>query len=453
MKVCFVAPYSYSLFDPSRHYPFGGLEVQAHMIATTLARRPGFKVGFVVFDHGQTPCQVIDGVTVQGYLPTRGHRQAIPTSFLSLSMLGRRSSVSKGRVVALKNRIQTRPLYSAIMFAQSIIDRLNALWISSRTLLDWLAYPHLWMNGLSAYYQHPNRVETYRVMDADIYVGFGASELMAELAAFCKAHNRKLVLFGVSDSDFADGYVPHSMERNYYGCRAGHCHYSLISADQIIVQNKTQQSKAWDNFGRESDIIVNPINLTAQPNPGNPHRNRETILWIGKADMVKRPLLVFDIARACPGLRFLMVVNPNRPEIEARLEKECPENVNMVPALSRADVPLTMERSLLLINTSRFEGFPNVFLEAFRAATPVVSLQVDPNHVIRDNKSGYCANGDMDRMIEAVTRLASDEVAWVEASRAARDYVDRTHDVDIIVDQIIDVLHRSSLVSSTSEPE
>ncbi|WP_161539638.1 glycosyltransferase family 4 protein [Paramagnetospirillum kuznetsovii] len=437
MKVCFVAPYAYTLFNSSRHFPFGGLEVQAHILATGLAAHQGFDVNFVVFDHGQAESEEIAGVTVTKYRPTK-FRPA--TNFLWPSMLGKGIATSTGRVLSLRRKWATRPIYHAIMAVQSVIDASRALRLSLGTLLEWLAYPRLWEGGLSVYYQHPNRVETYRNINADIYIGFGASELMAELAAFCNSSKKKFILFGASDSDFDDSYVPHSNIRNYYGCRGGHCYFSLVSADHIVVQNDLQEKAAREHFGQQATIILNPIDLSLQPNAERPRAERDVIFWIGKADIVKQPLLVFEIAKACPDLHFLMVVNPNRPEIEEKIATQQPGNVEILQKISRADVPAALERSILLLNTSLFEGFSNAMLEAFRAGTPVVSLTADPNNVIETWGCGRILNGDFAGMVAAVRSLVADEPTWKSASDAARAYVARHHATDVIVDQLIGVI-------------
>ena len=57
-KVCFVAPHSYSLFHPENHFVFGGIEVQAYLTASELARRADYDVSFVVYDFGKPRSRV-----------------------------------------------------------------------------------------------------------------------------------------------------------------------------------------------------------------------------------------------------------------------------------------------------------------------------------------------------------------------------------------------------------
>jgi len=55
-----------------------------------------------------------------------------------------------------------------------------------------------------------------------------------------------------------------------------------------------------------------------------------------------------------------------------------------------------------VINTSNFEGFPNIFLEAWATGVPVISLNVDPGNVIKKRRLGICCEGSLERMKAAI---------------------------------------------------
>jgi glycosyltransferase involved in cell wall biosynthesis len=61
-KVCFVAPYSYPLFNPQSQTMFGGWEVRIALIAKELAKRGNYAVSIIVADHGQPHKEIIEGV-------------------------------------------------------------------------------------------------------------------------------------------------------------------------------------------------------------------------------------------------------------------------------------------------------------------------------------------------------------------------------------------------------
>jgi glycosyltransferase involved in cell wall biosynthesis len=53
VKVCFISPGSYALFNQEKSYTFGGAEVQIYLNAARLAKLPGLQVSCIVGDFGQ----------------------------------------------------------------------------------------------------------------------------------------------------------------------------------------------------------------------------------------------------------------------------------------------------------------------------------------------------------------------------------------------------------------
>ena len=82
----------------------------------------------------------------------------------------------------------------------------------------------------------------------------------------------------------------------------------------------------------------------------------------------------------------------------------------------------------LLICTSVYEGFPNVFLEAWSVGTPVVTT-CDPDGLI-DREGLGAAAADLDVMAAAIGKLAADKDLHRRVSTASRDYFDSNHRLD-----------------------
>jgi glycosyltransferase involved in cell wall biosynthesis len=64
IKVCFIAPKAYEIFNPDTGDYAGGAEVDLYYLATEFARDDNFEVSSVVADYGQGDVETIEGVTL-----------------------------------------------------------------------------------------------------------------------------------------------------------------------------------------------------------------------------------------------------------------------------------------------------------------------------------------------------------------------------------------------------
>jgi glycosyltransferase involved in cell wall biosynthesis len=64
IKVCFVAPKAYEIFNPDTGDYVGGAEVDLYYLATEIALDSNFEVSAVVADYGQKGIEAIEGVTI-----------------------------------------------------------------------------------------------------------------------------------------------------------------------------------------------------------------------------------------------------------------------------------------------------------------------------------------------------------------------------------------------------
>lgn len=64
IKVCFIAPKAYPLFNPNIEAIFGGAEVDLYYLATELAKDERFDVTFLTADYGQEEVEIIENVKI-----------------------------------------------------------------------------------------------------------------------------------------------------------------------------------------------------------------------------------------------------------------------------------------------------------------------------------------------------------------------------------------------------
>jgi glycosyltransferase involved in cell wall biosynthesis len=402
MRVCFVLPYAYALFDPGTGGRFGGAEFRAVSFGRALARLPGFEVAFAVIDQGQP------------------HRQR----FGDIDVFTMPEAVNCEQRLIDRLRGSVHP---ESRFPWVKIDRWRPrlVWELPAAAAGLAVREVRWRVYLRRFDNPPRR----RVLDeigADVYASFGAHHVTSEVVAFCR-RRRRSVIFVSSDYDLLAEYHRGSRFRNIYG-ELGHvCHYGPAHADLIVAQTVQQQALLRERWGRSSVLIRNPIDLANAPPPSNRRPGEGFALWVGKADASKRPELCLELARRCPQVPFTMVINRAAPNVFETVSSRSPPNVELVEQVPPALIDDYYHRAAVLVNTSAYEGLPNAFLQAGMCGLPVVTLVVDPDGMLSAGHCGFCAGGHLDAMAAEVTRIWRD--GDEELSRNIRCYVERYHEL------------------------
>ena len=259
-----------------------------------------------------------------------------------------------------------------------------------------------------------------READARAYIfrGGGPQLLVGDL--FCRAHRRKLVFSAASDQDF-DFNRPDRTRANLRAYRA-----ALRGADLTVVQRRDQGELA-----REAGL--SPIELIPSfAEPADPTGSEpEAFLWVGRLVDYKRPLEYVRLAESLPDARFRMVwfaTNETPEQLVAEVEaaEERLPNFEIVPQQPRGELLELISHSSAIVSTSRAEGMPNTFLEAWARGIPVVSLEFDPDGVIAEKGLGLVAHSARE-LSEAVARVWNNGELRAEMGRRARSHVSEIH--------------------------
>jgi len=276
-------------------------------------------------------------------------------------------------------------------------------------------------------------------VDADIYFLRAGSPGIASI--FGKLHKKKIINFIASDSQVSGEVITKRSAITGFLIKIGNW-FDIKLSTIVISQNNFQKSKLKNRFKVNSIIIRNALNIPPQTDNHKP----VYILWVGTIRSVKQPTLFLNIAKHFSRYKFLMIGGKSE---DTELFRETNNAVNKIQNLDfMGFVPHNKifdyyKKAILLINTSKTEGFPNVFLETWAHSIPVISLNVDPDGVISRYKLGYHSKS-FEKMIEDIRALMENKTLRKKMGENGRKYIEKYHDIKKVVDKCENVIKNLS---------
>lgn len=203
-------------------------------------------------------------------------------------------------------------------------------------------------------------------------------------------------------------------------------------ASALVVQTDAVATWARGVVPRNRVVVIpNPLpaTSTAQSRPSL-LGHRKTVLAAGRLDRQKGFDLLLQ-AYAMAGLsteQWQLVILGEGPE-RAALELQATElrlsDAVVMPGLV-ADPSPWMAHSELFVLSSRFEGFPNVLIEAMSAGLAAIAFDCasGPSEIVTHARNGFLiAPGDIASLASAIRRLVSDTSLRKRLGESARTAV------------------------------
>jgi glycosyltransferase involved in cell wall biosynthesis len=206
--------------------------------------------------------------------------------------------------------------------------------------------------------------------------------------------------------------------------------WGLRRSNLIFLQHTGQRDHLRVRLQRRAYLLpgIVPVPFTVAP-----HSERNgMVVWVAVIRPPKRPDLLIEVARRLPTIRFVVCGAPNKKQWD---QEELENILRQLRSLPNVDYRghVAPEETLkiignasLLLSTSDGEGFPSVFLEAWAAGTPVVSLQIDPDHKIANHGLGVVAQ-TIQGAADAVSSLMAVPQHREDMGARARRHVEETH--------------------------
>jgi glycosyltransferase involved in cell wall biosynthesis len=208
--------------------------------------------------------------------------------------------------------------------------------------------------------------------------------------------------------------------------------WAVRTAAQVVVQTDEQAELCRSRFGRDP-VVIRSIAERAEPRSAAP----EAFLWIGRAAHYKRLDVYLDLAAALPEARFQVIAVgvEDQPEIAARLARAREElpNLAVLDPRPRAELGALIDRAVAVVNTSEYEGMPNVFLECWSRGVPGLAFSHDPDGVVAAHGLGAFAAGSSERLVELAREQWESRGDQREVAARCIEYVRRHHDPGVVV--------------------
>lgn len=260
--------------------------------------------------------------------------------------------------------------------------------------------------------------------NAQIYMSKAASLGTTLNAIFASCH-RRIFVFRTGGSSLCDG--TYLQEHPFRGKAFL---WALRRANLVITQNQEDSANLLTTTAVSSEVVLN-----AHPLPASTPYARDTILWVGRSDPVKRPDLFLKLARSLPAQDFTMICQKaSRDNHYDALVKNASliENLHFIRRVPFHEIDAYFQRAKTFVNTSDSEGFPNTFLQAGKCATPILSFNVNPDGFLDKYKCGICAQKIWSKFIDGLKTLIVPE-KMEEYGKNGRSYVEQNHDIKKIV--------------------
>lgn len=274
---------------------------------------------------------------------------------------------------------------------------------------------------------------TVRDIDADVYLNSTYTHLTGLTALASRLQGAPFIYVAANDhevdSDWRRSEL--SLNRRVLG-RLG-----MRLADRYVAYTDSMREEARHAFGGPADKYVR-IYPGHEPPDVDIDEKEDIVFWIANFNRDwKRPHRFLDIAEAVDtdGWRFCLGgFGDEATEDELRERCEQLPNAEFVGRI--ADDWSWYRRASLLVNTSDRgkEGFPNTFMQALMAGTPVVSRHCDPDSIITDNDLGFVSD-DIAGMADWIGEVLADDERLADLQRRARAFGKDQFDIERTVDR------------------
>jgi glycosyltransferase involved in cell wall biosynthesis len=187
-------------------------------------------------------------------------------------------------------------------------------------------------------------------------------------------------------------------------------------------------------------VLTNPVEIkVAEPSIA---MEKDSVLFVGRVSKEKGITSLFDAARVCSDIPFVVAGNY---EAMPEARELAPGNVTLLGALPSQELGALYDKARIFVLPSVwYEGFPTVLLEAMSHGLPVVCSRIGGlPEIVDDGVTGLLYEpGNADELADRIRALWQNPDLCKKLGEAGRQKLKEKYNAEKLLDQIIGVYER-----------
>jgi glycosyltransferase involved in cell wall biosynthesis len=278
----------------------------------------------------------------------------------------------------------------------------------------------------------------------DVIYQKGASALISAAALYSRRFGSKIIWHFSSDRNVViKEKISKIFQFNRY-IENKLFQYGIKNAHEIIVQTNFQKL-AVKKFNQKARLHL--IRNFHPFHDGNDLKKKKNqVVWVGNFKRLKQPELFIELSKTLwvknMDIKCIMIGAPTKypngyQKILEKKIKEVP-NLEWLGKLPIDIVNKKINESTILVNTSKWEGFPNTYIQAWMRGIPVVTLNCDPDNIIHNFGIGL-NSGSYEKLVDDVINLLKNHDRRLEMGKKAKKYAMANHSLNNL-DKLIKII-------------
>jgi len=272
-----------------------------------------------------------------------------------------------------------------------------------------------------------------REIGPDIIYQRVACAYTAVCALYARRRGVPLVWHVSHDTELAPGHLDRARNFLRLHLEKWMAQWGARHATSIVVQTELQAELLKKNYRRAADAVIPNFHPRAVETIDK--TGPLTVMWIANLKPWKQPEIFVRLAanlKDREDIRFVMVGAAAAPgkrwPWELALMSDIQETANLqyLGEKSQEEVNALLARAHIFVNTSKHEGFPNTFIQAWLRDVAVVSLHVDPDRVLESGGAGIVAHSEA-ALVAAVRNLIDAPEARAGVVARGRKHAETHH--------------------------